>query len=305
MTATMPSGQDLTDELHDALADRLLKSSARHSYDPEVDIDWDAPVPEGMWGMQPERMSLYGTGLWDRLSEDQRIELSKHEVASIASVGLWFELILMQMMVRDLYDADPRGQHMHYALTEIADECRHSTMFGKSIAHFGVPAYGPPPRIHRLGRLFKTIVHGPSAYASILVAEEALDTWQRDLMNDERVQPVTRMVSRIHVLEEARHMTFAREEVRRKMPDLSRKALLWHQVVTAQTCYLVARAMVNPEVYRSVGIDPAEGRRTALANPHYRETMGWMGEKPLAFLAENDLMPKHQLKVWRGSLLMG
>jgi len=305
MTATMPSGQDLTDELHDALADRLLKSSARHSYDPEVDIDWDAPVPEGMWGMQPERMSLYGTGLWDRLSEDQRIELSKHEVASIASVGLWFELILMQMMVRDLYDADPRGQHMHYALTEIADECRHSTMFGKSIAHFGVPAYGPPPRIHRLGRLFKTIVHGPSAYASILVAEEALDTWQRELMNDERVQPVTRMVSRIHVLEEARHMTFAREEVRRKMPDLSRKALLWHQVVTAQTCYLVARAMVNPEVYRSVGIDPAEGRRTALANPHYRETMGWMGEKPLAFLAENDLMPKHQLKVWRGSLLMG
>lgn len=305
MTATMPSGQDLADELHDALADRLLKSSARHSYDPEVDIDWDAPVPEGMWGMQPERMSLYGTGLWDRLSEDQRLELSKHEVASIASVGLWFELILMQMMVRDLYDADPRGQHMHYALTEIADECRHSTMFGKSIAHFGVPAYGPPPRIHRLGRLFKTIVHGPSAYASILVAEEALDTWQRDLMNDERVQPVTRMVSRIHVLEEARHMTFAREEVRRKMPDLSRKALLWHQVVTAQTCYLVARAMVNPEVYRSVGIDPAEGRRTALANPHYRETMGWMGEKPLAFLAENDLMPNHQLKVWRGSLLMG
>ena len=26
--------------------------------------------------------------------------MSKHEVASIASVGLWFELLLMQMMVR-------------------------------------------------------------------------------------------------------------------------------------------------------------------------------------------------------------
>lgn len=287
------------------LATRLLASSAKKSYNPNVEVDWDAETPTHLYGMTPEWSTLYGTALWNEMSLAQQITLTNHEAASISGTGIWFEMILMQMLVRDMYGQDAAQPHFQFALTEIADECRHSTMFGKSIAHFGVPAYGPPPRIHRLGRLFKTIVHGPSAYASILVAEEALDTWQRDLMNDERVQPVTRMVSRIHVLEEARHMTFAREEVRRKMPDLSRKALLWHQVVTAQTCYLVARAMVNPEVYRSVGIDPAEGRRTALANPHYRETMGWMGEKPLAFLAENDLMPKHQLKVWRGSLLMG
>ena len=288
-----------------SLAERLLKSSARQSYDPEVDIDWSAPIPSDKWGMQPERMSLYGTELWDRMSERQRIELSKHEVASIASVGLWFELLLMQMMLRDLYDDDPTSAHMHYALTEVADECRHSTMFGKSIAHFGVPAYGPPRKIHRLGRLFNTVVHGPSAYASILVAEELLDTWQRDLMLDERVQPVTRMVSRIHVLEEARHMAFARDEVKRMMVGLSKRQLAWHQMITAQTCFMVSRGLVNPDVYRSVGIDPREGRRTALGNPHFRETMQWMGEKPLAFLRANDLLPKSQERVWRASLLLG
>ena len=138
---------------------------------------------------------------------------------------MWFELLLMQMMLRDLYDDDPTGAHMHYALTEVADECRHSTMFGKSIGHFGVPAYGPPHKIHRLGRLFNHVVRGPSSYASILVAEELLDTWQRDLMKDERVQPITRMVARIHVLEEARHMTFAREEVQRSS-GLSKPQLL-------------------------------------------------------------------------------
>jgi hypothetical protein len=288
-----------------ATAQRLLMSSARHSYDPDVDIDWDAPVPAGLWGMQPERMSLYGTDLWDGLSEEQRMELSKHEVASIASVGLWFELLLMQMMLRDLYDDDPTGAHMHYALTEVADECRHSTMFGKSIAHFGVPAYGPPRKIHRLGRMFNSIVRGPSAYASILVAEEILDTWQRDLMKDERVQPVTRMVARIHVLEEARHMTFAREEVKRHMEGLSGPKLLLQQTLTAQTCLMVARSLVNPRIYEAVGIDPREGRRAALGNPHYRETMQWMGERPLAFLRDNDLLPKSQEKVWRASLLLG
>ena len=286
------------------VAERLLKSSARHSYDPEVDIDWSAPIDPTLWGMQPERTSLYGTPLWDSLSEEQQIELSQHEVASIASVGLWFELLLMQMMLRDMYDDDPTGAHMHYALTEVADECRHSTMFGKSIAHFGVPAYGPPAKIHRLGRLFNHVVRGPSAYASILVAEEILDTWQREVMKDERVQPITRMVARIHVLEEARHMTFAREEVTKQMAGLSRAQRVLHQTLTAQTCFMVARALVNPEVYRSVGIDPREGRRTALGNPHYRATMQWMGEKPLAFLRENDLLPKSQERVWRASLLL-
>ena len=36
------------------LVDRLNKSSARQSYDPEVDIDWDAPEVPGLWWMQPE-----------------------------------------------------------------------------------------------------------------------------------------------------------------------------------------------------------------------------------------------------------
>jgi hypothetical protein len=288
-----------------ALAERLLSSSARHSYDPEVDIDWSAPVPSDKWGMQPERMSLYGTALWEGLSEEEQMVLSAHEAASLASVGLWFEILLMQMMLRDLYDDEPTCAHMHYALTEVADECRHSTMFGKAIAHFGTPAYGPQPKIHRLGRLFNHLVRGPSAYASILVAEEMLDTWQRDVVKDDRIQPVTRMVSRIHVLEEARHMAFARDEVQRQMSGLSRRQLLWHQNVTAQTSFLVARALVNPEVYRSVGIDPALGRRTALANPRYHATMQWMGEKPLAFLREQGLLPKSQERVWRASLLLG
>ena len=302
MTAT---ALRLPDPATDATALRLLRSTARQSYDPEVDLDWDAPLVDGAWFMQPERLSLYGTPMWDAMTPEQRVELSRHEVASIASVGLWFELILMQLMVRELYDQDPRTERTQYALTEIGDECRHSLMFGRAIARCGVPAYGATPHVHRLGRGFKMLAGGVSAYASILVAEEILDRWQRELMKDERVQPITRMVARIHVLEEARHMTFAREEVQRKLEGISKAQLVVQQHLTAQTCLMVARSLVNPKVYLSVGIDPREGRRAALANPHYRATMQWMGEKPLAFLRENGLLPKNQERVWRASLLLG
>lgn len=287
------------------VAGRLLKSSARHSYDPEVDLDWDAPAVPGLWWMAPERTSLYGTPMWERLSEEQRIELSRHEVASIASVGLWFEILLMEVLLRDVYRNDPREERTQYALTEIADECRHSTMFGKAIATFGAPAYGPRPKVRRLGRVFPPLASGAGAFASILIGEEPVDRWQRAMMNDERVQPLVRMVSRIHVLEEARHVTFARQELEKAVATMSRAERLWQQTVTAQGAYVMMRSLVHPDVYAAVGLDPHEARKQALGNPHYRATIAWMGERVMPYLEEQGMVGGGaNRRVWRASFLL-
>jgi len=291
-------------ELLDPLADRLLRSSARMSYDPDLEIDWGAGPVEGLHAMRPERMSLHGTRLWDDLDEDQRIELSRHEIASIASVGLWFELVLMDLLVRDAYRHDPRAQRTHYVLTELADECRHTTMFGKAIGTMGLPAYGPRGLPRRLGLLFPLIARGPSAFAATLIGEEPADRFQREMMNDPGIQPMVRMVMRIHVLEEARHVSFAREELRRCNKRLRPHEREWHQFLTAQAAYVTMRSLVHPDVYASVGIDPAEGRRQALGNPNYRATIAWMGEKVVPFLEEQGMVGKRHLKTWRASFLL-
>jgi hypothetical protein len=296
MTATMPDRSSV---------ERLLKSAARQSYDPDVDLDWDAPEVPGLWAMQPERMSLYGTDLWERLTEEQRIELSKHEVASVASVGLWFEILLMQLLLKDVYRSDPTAPRTHFALTEIADECRHSTMFGRAIGRFGVPAYGPRPQVRRLAKVFPLIARGAGAYASILIGEEPVDRWQREQMNDERIQPMVRMVSRIHVLEEARHVTFAREELEKAVARMSRAERLVQQTLTAQAAFVMMRSLVHPDVYAAVGLDPREGRRAALGNPHYRATIAWMGEKVMPYLEEQGMVGGgYNRKVWRASFLL-
>jgi hypothetical protein len=296
MTATMPDRATVT---------RLLKSAARQSYDPDVDLNWDAPEVPGLWAMQPERMSLYGTRLWDRLSDEQRKELSKHEVASIASVGLWFEIVLMQVLLKDVYRSDPTDPRTHFLLTEIADECRHSTMFGRAIGAHGVPAYGPRPQIRRLAKIFPLIARGAGAYASILIGEEPVDRWQREQMNDGRIQPLIRMVSRIHVLEEARHVTFAREELEKSVARMGRTERLFQQTVTAQAAFVMMRSLVHPDVYAAVGIDPAEGRRAALGNESYRATIAWMGEKVMPYLEEQGMVGGgHNRKVWRASFLL-
>ena len=288
----------------DSVATRLLRSSARHSYDPEVDLDWEAPEVEGLWWMQPERISLYGTELWDSLTLEQQIELSRHEVGSIVHMGWWFEVILMRGLLREAYRGDPRSPRTHYLLTEVADECRHSTMFGRAMTNAGVPTYGPPPRLQRLADWSSVVLHGPSLYAGALLVEETLDRWQRESMNDERVQPLTRMVNRIHVMEEARHVTFARDELATSVAGLSRLGLAHHQAVMGQVAYGAMRCLINPRAYAAVGIDPSEGRRTAMANPTYQATLRWMGEKVVPFLRENRMVARPHLKWWRGSHLL-
>ena len=170
-------------------ATRLLRASAEHAYDPDVEIDWDAPLT-GDWFVPPHRCSLYGTELWDDLSEQQRITLTRHEVASVASLGVWFETILMQLLIRSYYEQDPTAAHAQYALTEVADECRHSVMFGRMIAKLETPHYAMNGWDAGLGRFIAATGSGPRMYAAILIAEEVLDALQREASADERVQPL-------------------------------------------------------------------------------------------------------------------
>ncbi|PRX44212.1 para-aminobenzoate N-oxygenase AurF [Prauserella shujinwangii] len=285
-------------------AERLLKSSANKFYDPEVDIDWNAPLAEGKRYIPEHRSTLYGTDLWERLTPEQRVELGKHELASVATNGIWFEILLMQMLLKELYDADPTTSHAQYALTEIADECRHSTMFARMAERIGCPPYGPVAFRRRLGKILPTIGYGPALYGSILVAEEVLDRLQREQMNDPQIQPLVRMVNRIHVLEEARHVTFAREEVTRGMARLSKAELGYQRLLIAIVSHEITRSLVNPAVYKAVGIRPRDGYRAAMNNPHWQETVRYSGERIMEFLGEAGLVGAPGMYWWRRSFLV-
>ena len=311
MTATLPSGTAAHESAtrkapvdRQALSTRLLGSAAKKSYDPVVDIDWDAPIPDHLYGLSPEWSSLYGTELWEGLSEGQRVTLTVHEYCSISGVGIWFECLLMQLILRDVYGDDPAQPHVQWALTEIADECRHSVMFARTAQTFGAPSYQPPKRILRLGKAFAAKGDGPAAYAAILVAEEILDIFQRDLMKDERVQPLTRATSQIHVVEEARHMRFAREEVARRTPELSGWQLRKHRTIVAAVAAIVAENLVQPEVYASVGLDPEKAKAAARANEHYAAKLREASTGLVSFLRGVGLIGGSSERLWKRAQLI-
>ena len=164
-------------------------------------------------------------------------------------------------------------------------------MFAKMTERYGVPDYAPRALDPRAGQAVQDVGYGPAMFAGTLFVEEILDQLQRESMRDESVQPLTRMVNRIHVTEEARHVRYAREELhpdhaedqpRRSAPSRagSRRASRTSSPATSST----------PTSTRSVGIDPAVGRKAALANPHWQETLRWSARKLVPFLREQGII---------------
>ncbi|MEU2896380.1 diiron oxygenase [Streptomyces sp. NPDC088106] len=288
----------------DNAARRLLDSSARLSYDPLTEVDWDTPLDTDFHGTSPEWSTLYGTPYWQELTEAQRKALTRQEAASVASTGIWFEMILQQMVLRDIYAKDPTDDTVQWALTEIADECRHSIMFARGAKKLRAPAYRPHRVAIELGRFFKTVAFGEAAYASILVAEEVLDVMQRDWMRDERVVPFVRTINNIHVVEESRHMKFARDETRRHLARAGRLRRRVHAVLIAVSAYVIVTSMVNRKVYANAGLDEERALREAKANEHHKSMMRASCSGLMEFLASVGLLTRPALFFYRRAHLI-
>ncbi|WP_435173038.1 AurF N-oxygenase family protein [Actinacidiphila sp. bgisy145] len=285
-------------------AERLLTASAKHSFDPDTELDWEAPFEEDAWFWPPELVSLYDTPLWRRMPEEQQRELSRHEAASLCASGVWFETILMQLLLRHTYSLDPTSAHVRYALTEIADECRHSKMFARAVTKFGTPTYGPTRLDHSLGRILKTFSTTPGSFTGTLLAEEILDWMQRLTFPDERVQPFVRGVTRIHVVEEARHIRYAREELRRQMETAPRWEIMLTRTMSAEAARVIARSLISPQVYASVGLNPAEAVAAVKESGHRREMMRHSAKKLMDFFDEIGLLRGPSMPLWRASGLL-
>jgi hypothetical protein len=288
----------------EAVAERLLQTSRKHSFDPETDVDWEQPLDPDLFYMPPTTVSLYETPLWERLGHRQRVELSKREMASILSYGIYVELLLMQGLAMHVYRRRVDSKHAAYALTEIADECRHSIMFGRLIDKVGLRAVHLPAPLFQAGKVFGGLYVPVQKFAMTLVVEETLDTMQRALFPDETIQPVVRDVTRIHVIEEARHIKYAREELKHLVADLSPTRRRAYGLALTPAAVELSRALIHPSCYQAVGLDPKLARRVALKSPHRRATLAWMFQRTLGFFDEVGLLDGPARTVWQRTGLL-
>lgn len=300
-TSVRPGAGSSNAARRDVVSERLLKGSVRKSYAPVVDIDWQAPIDPDKFFLPPRVVSLYGTPLWDSMSREEQIELSRQELANTLSAGIWFENILNQSLLRKMMHQDPTSNSTHYELTELGDETRHMVMFGKAIDKIGAKPVRPRLYQRMIINTLPFFFRGSVLWVAALVGEEIFDSLQRQMMDDPELQPMVQRLMRIHVTEEARHIQFARDGLRQRTPSMRWYTRAWVANLNGVGGYFFRYLFTNKVQYARVGLDARAARRIARASAHRREVQV-SGFAPLAaFLEEVGLMGRIGRRMWRRS----
>lgn len=99
-------------------------------------------------------------------------------------------------------------------------------------------------------------------------------------------------------------MRFAREELARRAPLLTRAQRRRHRAVIAIVADVVVSNLVHPGVYAAAGLDPQRARTTARTNEHYAEQLRSSASRLTSFLDDLGLMGGPTMGLWRRTRLV-
>ncbi|RBO94212.1 diiron oxygenase [Nocardia puris] len=254
-----------------ATATRLLFAASEQAYDPDLDIDWDAPVvPDAEW-LPAQWISLHGTWLWRWLGEEQRAELAKRELVALLTAGIHAQSVVGMLDFRDLIEGDsPVDDRSRFLLSAINDEARRTTMFSRLVAKSGVAPYPLSPPLRVLAKFVLLTPTGPAGLAFRLLLEEMVAAVLRDVAGHPGAPPHLRQVSILTAPGAARHVELTREELVAAVRARGPAANALHRWLAAAITASLYAAAIEPRAYRDAGVSPGIAVVAALTGPAYR-----------------------------------
>ena len=241
------------------------RTTLMHLYQKGKDMQWDAVNridwsleldPENPMQMPPEAGGLYGSPIWNRMSEKDRIELTTHAQAWNISQFLQGEqaaLLCASKIVTQVPDLDAK----FYAATQVMDEARHVEAYKKLLEKFGVayPMTGP---LQELVDQAMRDSRWDMTYLAMQVVIEGLALAAFGTIRDIAQNPLARMVNAYVMEDEARHVAFGRLSLRDFYPQLTEAERNEREEFLVEACWLMRGRMTDArEVYRALGMpDP-------------------------------------------------
>lgn len=84
-------------------------------------------------------------------------------------------------------------------------------------------------------------------FIGVLAGEEPIDHTQKNVLREGKaLHPIMERVMSIHVAEEARHISFAHEFLRKRLPQLTKRQRFWTSLYFPLTMRMLCNAIVVP-----------------------------------------------------------
>lgn len=300
---------DVTDDAQYVdMLNTLSEGSVRRNFNPYTDIDWDAPefavTPDDERWILPATDPL-GRHRWYQAQPVQKqIEIGMWRQANVAKVGLQFELILIRGLTNYAFWVPNGSPEYRYCLHETIEECNHTLMFQEMVNRIGADVPGMPRLLRWLAPVIPQVA-GPLPvpfFFGVLAGEEPIDHTQKNVLREgKELHPIMERVMAIHVAEEARHISFAHEFLRKRLPRLSRRQRFMLSLNVPLIMRILCQAIIVPPRSFFTEFDiPREVRKELFfRSPESRQMLRDMFADVRALCYETNLMNPVAKLVWR------
>ena len=286
MTATFEAASpDVPEEArsrpdaYEALVGRLSQQSVTKHFDAYVDVPWDEAAyqidrEDPRWEL-PADDPLGATEWYRQLDQPTRAHLGLDTVASKMKIGLEFESVLKRGLLEFATTLPNGSPEFRYAYHEVIEEAHHSLMFQEFVNRSGFDARGLG-RADRVGARFIVSLgrrFPPLFFTFVLGGEDPIDYVQRrELRSGRSIHPLLERIMRIHVTEEARHLSFARHYLKRTVPSLGPLRRVELAVGGPFVLAMMAQMMLRPsrQLVRHYEIPRAVVKEAFIDSPQHR-----------------------------------
>ncbi|MEO5874121.1 MAG: diiron oxygenase [Streptosporangiaceae bacterium] len=306
---------DLADEVRETVKDRksylgvidrLNKASVDKHWEAYTDIPWDDPEfavdkNDPRW-ILPANEPLGSTAWYQAQTPEIQAQIGLWRVATMMKVGLQFENLLKRGLLTYAYELPNGRPEFRYVYHETTEECHHGMMFQEFVNRTGMPIKGMPKALSVVARIAPMIPRLDTElfFIFVLGGEDPIDFVQRKhLRSGDIKHPLEETIMKIHIAEEARHISFARHYLKHRVPKLGRARKGVLGLAAPIILGAMARIMLSPPgaMVRHFGIPKEvirEAYKTEAGRAEIRDCVGKIRD----LAAELDLINAGNKQIW-------
>jgi hypothetical protein len=286
----------------------LSEGSVRRHFNPYTDIDWEAPEfvvtqDDPRWVLSPA--DPLGRHPWYRSQPlRKQIEIGMCRQANVATASLHLENILIRGLMQYAFWGPNGSPEYRYCLHESIEECNHSMMFQEVVNRIGLEVPGMPRWLRWISPIIP-LYGGPlpgTFFFGVLAGEAPIDHIQTNILREgTAVHPMMEKVIGIHVAEEARHIAFAHEYLRKRVPDMVRRSRFVLSLYVPIVMRVLCQAILVPprSFFRHFHMPRSVRKESFFGSPDSRQVMSDMFGDIRMLCHETGLMNPAARVMWR------
>jgi hypothetical protein len=295
------------------LLKRICAASVTRRFEAYRDIAWDDPEmrvdpDDSRWELSEDH-PLGATGWYQSQPAGIRSRIGLNLSAGFCYTGRIFEGILSRGLLRFAATQPHNSLEYRFAYHEVIEEAHHSLMFQEFVNRSGMPVpvvddefVQGSSGVAEFGTTFPEML-----FIYALGGEDPIDYVQReDHRKGSTRPPLIQRISQIHIVEEARHVAFARSYLRLNVPKLNDERRTEMSLAVPVILGEMSKRMMQPPEHIITTYDiPQDVIDEAFTNnPAHRHVVVASLAKVRDLCEELGLMTTEARELWRQAGLL-